>query len=110
MTRRPVFWFVFAAAVLVIAGGLSYFASGSPDGLDSATLQGCDVVQTAEGEELSGACIAQHATEHPLASSPLADYAIGGHSATGGIAGIVGALVTLAVAGVAFWGIARSKR
>lgn len=110
MTRRSVFWLAFAAAVLVIAGGLSYLASGSPDGLDSATLQGCEVVETAAGEELSGACIAQHAGEHPLASSPLADYAIGGQAATGGIAGVIGALVTLAVASAAFWGIARSKR
>ena len=38
--RRP-FFLVFLLIVLVIAGGVSYAASGSPDGLDSATLQGC---------------------------------------------------------------------
>jgi cobalt/nickel transport protein len=110
MTQRRVFFVAFAVVVLVIAGGVSYFASASPDGLDSATRQGCQVVETAEGEQLTGDCIAQHAGEHPLASSPLADYAIGGRPATGGVAGILGALVTLAAAGSAFWVLARARR
>jgi cobalt/nickel transport protein len=108
MTRR--FWVAFAAATLLIAGVVSYFASSSPDGLDSATLRGCEVVETADGEELTGDCIAQHASDHALSTSPLADYAIGGRDGTGGIAGVIGVLVTVAVAGSAFWLIARSRR
>jgi cobalt/nickel transport protein len=110
MTRRRTFFVVFAAVVLVIAGGVSYFASASPDGLDSATRQGCQVVETTDGEQLTGDCIAKHAQEHPMSSSPLADYAIGGREATGGLAGVIGALVTLLMAGSAFWAIARTRR
>jgi cobalt/nickel transport protein len=108
--RRWLFWLAFAAATLLIAGVVSYFASSSPDGLDSATLQGCQVVETADGEELTGDCIAQHADEHALATSPLADYAIGGQDGTGGIAGIIGVVVTVVVAGSAFWLIAHGRR
>jgi len=107
--RRWWFWIGFAVVTLLIAGGVSYLASSSPDGLDSATLQGCEVVETADGEELQGDCIAQHAEEHSLAGSPLADYAIGGQDGTGGLAGILGVLVTIVVAGGAFWAIARSR-
>jgi cobalt/nickel transport protein len=110
MSKRWRFWVAFAAATLVIAGVVSYFASSSPDGLDSATLRGCEVVETADGEELTGDCIAQHAGEHAMSTSPLADYAIGGRDGTGGVAGIIGVLVTVAVAGSAFWLIARSRR
>lgn len=110
MTRRRwAFWVAFAAATLLIAGVVSYFASSSPDGLDSATLRGCDVVETADGEQLTGDCIAQHAGEHHMAASPLADYAIGGHDGTNGIAGVIGVLVTVAVADSAFWLISRSR-
>ncbi|CAN3128375.1 PDGLE domain-containing protein [Mycobacterium sp. smrl_JER01] len=107
--RRWGFWVAFAAVTLLIAGGISYFASSSPDGLDSATLQGCQVVETAEGEELHGDCIAQHAEDHALAGSPLADYALGGQDGTGGAAGLIGVIVTVAVAGAVFWVIARSR-
>jgi cobalt/nickel transport protein len=110
MSGRWRFWLAFAAVTLVIAGVVSYFASSSPDGLDSATLRGCEVVETADGEELTGDCIAQQASDHALSTSPLADYAIGGRDGTGGIAGIIGVLVTVAVAGSAFWLIARSRR
>jgi cobalt/nickel transport protein len=110
MMRRWSFWLAFAAATLLIAGGVSYFASSSPDGLDSATLRGCEVIETTDGEELTGDCIAQHAAEHSLAASPLADYAISGRDGTGGIAGVIGVFVTVAVAGSAFWLIARSRR
>ena len=108
--KRWSFWIAFAAATLLIAGVVSYFASSSPDGLDSATLQGCQVTETVDGEQLTGDCIAQHATEHAMSTSPLADYAIGGQDGTGGIAGIIGVLITVVVAGSAFWLIARSRR
>ncbi len=107
--RRRWFWIGFAMVTLLIAGGLSYVASSSPDGLDSATLRGCEVVETADGEQLRGDCIAQHAADHAMAGSPLADYAVGGQDGTGGLAGIVGVIVTVLVAGGAFWLIARSR-
>jgi cobalt/nickel transport protein len=103
------FWIGFAVVTLLVAGGVSYFASSSPDGLDSATLQGCEVIETADGEVLQGECIAQHAEEHSLAGSPLADYAISGQDGTGGLAGIVGVIVTVVIAGGVFWLIARSR-
>ena len=108
--RSWLFWAGFAVATLFIAGVVSYFASSSPDGLDSATLQGCEVVDTADGEELTGSCIAQHAEDHSLGGSPLADYAVDGGENTGGIAGVIGVVVTLVVAGGAFWLIARSRK
>lgn len=103
------FWVGFAVVTLLIAGGLSYLASSSPDGLDSATLQGCQVVETPQGEQLHGDCIAQHADQHALAHSPLADYTLGGRDGTNGVAGIAGVAVTVLVASGAFWLIARSR-
>ncbi|GFG49691.1 hypothetical protein CQY20_32610 [Mycolicibacterium agri] len=107
--RRGMFWAIFAVVTLVVAGGVSYFASSSPDGLDSATLQGCQVIENGGEEVLTGDCIAQHASDHPLSASPLADYTVAGHEWSGGLAGVIGVAVTLAVAGAAFWAISRSK-
>ena len=92
----------FLLAALVIAGGLSYLASPDPDGLDSVTLHGCTVSETAHGAQLDGTCIAQHASDHRMAGSPLADYAFGGHAGTTGLAGTVGVLVTALAAGLLF--------
>lgn len=110
LRRHWRFWAGFVTAVLLVAGVVSYFASSSPDGLDSATLQGCQVVQTAQGEQLTGNCIAQHATEHAMSVSPLAEYTVFGHPGSVGLAGIIGAVVVLALAGGAFWLLARSRR
>jgi cobalt/nickel transport protein len=93
----------FALVALVIAGALSYFADSDPDGLDSATLKGCEVVETDQGEQLTGECIAQRAGDHHLADSPLADYAVAGDDRFTGVAGILGVLATAAVAGGLFW-------
>ncbi|MFN8032055.1 MAG: PDGLE domain-containing protein [Mycobacterium sp.] len=110
LKRHWRFWVGFAASIVLIAGAVSYFASSSPDGLDSATLQGCQVVQTAQGEQLTGNCIAQHATEHAMSVSPLAEYTVFGHPGSVGLAGIIGAVVVLALAGGTFWLLARSRR
>lgn len=103
------FWAGALILTLLIAGGVSYLASASPDGLDSATLRGCEVVEVDGAEELTGDCIARHADAHALAGSPLADYAVAGQEHTGGVAGVIGVLVTLAVAGGLFWIIARRR-
>lgn len=96
---RKGFLLGFLAVALLVAGGLSYFASSSPDGLDTVALHGC----TENGEQLTGTCIAQHAGEHHTAGSPLADYSLFGGDGTVGLAGILGVLVTLVVAGGLFW-------
>jgi len=103
MKRTWVFFAGFALVALVIAGALSYFADSNPDGLDSATLEGCEVVETDGGEELRGDCIAQRAKDHDLADGPLADYAVGGDDRFTGVAGVVGVLATLVVSGGLFW-------
>jgi cobalt/nickel transport protein len=103
-SRRAAGFFVgFFVVALLVAGGLSYFASPDPDGLDTVALNGCDVVRTDAGEQLEGSCIAQHAGDHALAGSPLADYAVGGGEGTVGLAGVIGVLVTLVLAGGLFW-------
>jgi cobalt/nickel transport protein len=93
----------FALVALIVAGALSYFADSNPDGLDSATLKGCEVVETDAGEQLTGNCIAQRAGDHHLADSPLADYAVDGDDRFTGVAGVLGVLATAVVAGGLFW-------
>ncbi|MDL5157812.1 PDGLE domain-containing protein [Actinomycetospora termitidis] len=93
----------FLLVALLLAGGASYLASSSPDGLDAVTQSGCEAVETEGGEQLQGECIAQNAGEHATAGSPFADYAVGGNEALTGLAGVVGVIATLAVAGGLFW-------
>jgi cobalt/nickel transport protein len=102
-------WAGFLILTLVVAGGLSYLSSSSPDGLDSATLRGCEVIEHNGTEQLTGQCIAQNTASHPLAASPLADYAVGGSEGSGGIAGILGVAVTLAVAVLIFQVLSRAR-
>ena len=101
--RATRFYLGFLLVALIIAGGLSYFASPHPDGLDSVALEGCQVTEIEGAEQLDGSCIAQHATDSATAGSPLADYSILGGEGTVGPAGIVGVLVTLLIAGGLFW-------
>jgi cobalt/nickel transport protein len=82
------FFIGFGVVSLLIAGVLSYFASGSPDGLDKTV-------------EDTG--IAQHAREHPLAGSTFADYALGGDDKFTGLAGVLGVVVVLAISFGLFW-------
>jgi cobalt/nickel transport protein len=98
---------VFGLFALAIAGGLAYFADSNPDGLDAVTRRGCTVVETAQGEQLEGHCIAQNAKDHALSGGPLADYTVGGDDRWTGVAGVIGAVVTLAAAGGLFWGLRR---
>jgi cobalt/nickel transport protein len=102
------FFLGFLLIALVVAGGLSYLADSDPDGLDTVTLHGCE---EGAGGELAGTCIAQNAGEHALAGSPFADYAVavgnGGGEGTVGIAGVLGVVVCLALAGGLFWALRR---
>ncbi|WP_112277160.1 PDGLE domain-containing protein [Lentzea terrae] len=82
------FFIGFAFVSLLIAGVLSYFASGDPDGLDKTV-------------EDTG--IAEHAQEHPFAGSAFADYALGGDDKFTGLAGVLGVIVVLAVSFSLFW-------
>ncbi|NUT95116.1 MAG: hypothetical protein HOY78_24145 [Saccharothrix sp.] len=82
------FFVWFAVVSLVLAGAVSYFASSDPDGLDFVT-------------EEHG--IAEHAQDHPLSGGPFAEYALGGDDRFTGLAGVVGVVLTLAVAGGLFW-------
>jgi cobalt/nickel transport protein len=107
-SRRSTGFFVgFLVVALLVAGALSYFASPRPDGLDTVTLEGCQVVATDAGPQLVGTCIAQNATDHTLAASPLADYTVVGGAGTVGLAGVIGVLVTVVVAGGLFWVLRR---
>lgn len=94
---------------LLLAGVVSNFASGSPDGLESAATRGCTV--DAAGEITGGTCIAQGAKEHEV-GGPFADYAFTGTDngfAATAVSGVAGVLITFALAGGLFW-VTRSRR
>jgi cobalt/nickel transport protein len=72
---------------LLLAGVVSFYASGSPDGLE----------RVAEDEGFL-----DRAEEHAAAEGPLADYQAKGvenDRLAGGVAGVTGALVVLLVTG-----------
>lgn len=99
MRRVPTRWVLAGLAVvaLLFAGVLSYYASGSPDGLE--------YVATEHG-------FIDSAEEHDAADSPLADYSTKGVDdarLSGGLAGVVGTLVVLALAGGLAW-LVRHRR
>ncbi|KAA6221384.1 cobalt ABC transporter permease [Streptomyces albofaciens JCM 4342] len=94
-TRRV--WLAGVAAALVCAGGVSYYASTSPDGLEKvAQDQGMDA----------------KAEEHAAKDSPLADYSvrdIADPRISGGLAGVIGVGATLAV-GTGVFVVVRRRR
>ncbi|MEU4626431.1 PDGLE domain-containing protein [Actinoplanes sp. NPDC023801] len=96
---------------LLLAGVVSSFASGSPDGLDHAAREGCTF--NADDEITGGTCMAQQEQEHQLADSPLAGYAFRGidneYLATG-LSGVAGVLITFAIGGGLFWVLRRRPR
>lgn len=110
MTSRKTTGFILGGLLLalVLAGVVSNFASSSPDGLESATLQGCTTDE--EGTITGGECIAQHAKEQ---SGPLPDYGIPGIDnpyLSTALAGVLGVLATFAVGIGLFWLVARRTR
>ncbi|WP_300683161.1 PDGLE domain-containing protein [Nocardioides sp.] len=91
LRRDRRFYLALFVVALVIAGVVSYYASGSPDGLEHVA---------------STTGFADSAGTHASDGSPLADYGVKGVDnarLSGGLAGIIGVLVTLALAsGVTF--------
>ena len=103
------FLFTGLLTTLVLAGFVSLFASASPDGLESVLLTGCD---TADGEITGGACVLQAAGDHEIGGA-FADYGIGfidNEVLGASLAGVLGVLLTLAVATGLFRLLARGKR
>ena len=88
-------WVTGLLAALLLAGGLSYYASASPDGLEKvAGDHGID----------------RTVQDHAARNSPLADYRtkdVENARLSGGLAGVVGVGATLAVGTGVFWAVRR---
>lgn len=94
MSRRT-FWVAALLVTLLLAGVGSYYASSHPDGLEYVA-------------ERAG--FADKAADHRAADGPLADYRTKGvdnDRLSGGVAGVAGSLVVLALAGGLFWLVRR---
>ena len=109
MTRR-LGWFLAGGLLvaLLLAGVVSNFAAGSPDGLDATAREGCTFDD--RGEITGGTCMLQREQEHQLADSPLADYGIRGIDnpyLSTGLSGVLGVLITFAIGGGIFWLVRR---
>ena len=110
MKRSTGFLLAGLFVALLLAGVVSNFASGSPDGLDAAATRGCTVDDA--GTITGGTCMAQGEKEHETSSSPLADYGIAGFDnpyLSTGLSGVVGVLATFLLAGGVFW-LIRGRR
>lgn len=86
---------VFLLASLLIAGGASYYASSHPDGLNFVA----DKTGFIDKEQAS-----------PTSESPLAGYSTKGiehDRVSGGVAGVAGCLLVLAISGGLFWVLRR---
>jgi cobalt/nickel transport protein len=106
-------WFLAGGLLvaLLLAGVVSNFASGSPDGLDSTAREGCTF--DAAGEITGGTCMAQQEQAHQMADSPLADYGIKGIDnpyVSTGLAGVAGVLITFGIGAGGFWLVRRRER
>ncbi|WP_405728808.1 energy-coupling factor ABC transporter permease [Streptomyces sp. NBC_01537] len=90
-------WLTGIAAALMLAGGVSYYASGSPDGLNKVAIdQGFDSAETG----------------HAAADSPLAGYEtqdVDNERLSGGLAGVIGVGSTLAVGSGVVWAVRRRR-
>ncbi|EYT79268.1 MULTISPECIES: energy-coupling factor ABC transporter permease [unclassified Streptomyces] len=98
-TARPhrKLWITGLVTSLVLAGFVSFYASASPDGLEKvAHDKGIDQKEEA----------------HASADSPLADYGVKDISdarLSGGLAGVIGVGVTIAVGSGVFWVVRRRR-
>ncbi|WP_331445417.1 energy-coupling factor ABC transporter permease [Streptomyces xanthochromogenes] len=95
-STRKVWGFGIVTALL-LAGFVSFYASASPDGLEKvAHDKGIDT----------------KTTQHASSDSPLADYSvkdIGDARLAGGLAGVIGVGVTVAVGSGVFWAVRRRR-
>ncbi|MFF5232246.1 PDGLE domain-containing protein [Dactylosporangium sp. NPDC000521] len=99
-------WFILTGlvAALLLAGVVSNYASGHPDGLDSVARDGCtfDADDTITG----GTCMAQGETDNQTKDSPLAGYGlrgVGNDFLSTGLSGVIGVAATFALGGGVFW-------
>ncbi|HEX2314924.1 MAG TPA: PDGLE domain-containing protein [Thermomonospora sp.] len=95
MNRNRRFLLAFLLVSLVVAGVVSFYASGDPDGL----------TKVAEDKGF-----AAQEKEHALKDSPLGDYGVEGvddERLSGGLAGVIGVGLTAAVGGGLFWVVRR---
>ena len=95
--RNRTIWVVGLVVTLFVAGVISWYASSSPDGLEWAAEQS-GFLDTAEDSAATG--------------SPLADYQLNGADSrlSGGVAGVVGVVAVLVVAGSLTWALRRRGR
>jgi cobalt/nickel transport protein len=85
--RTRTFVLIGLAVALLIAGFGSYYASSSPDGLESTAAE--------QG-------FADSARDSATANSPLAEYSVSGvddSRLSGGLAGVIGVVLVLGLAG-----------
>lgn len=99
-TRRSPRGVLLAGLLLafVLAGFISGYASGSPDGLE----------KVAENEGFLDS-----SRDSIVANSPLADYAVSGidnERLAGGLAGVIGVLLTIALGTLIFYALSRLSR
>jgi hypothetical protein len=93
--RNRRFFALVLLVALLVAGGASYYASSHPDGLSFVA-------------EKTG--FLDHEKKSPTADSPLAGYSTKGvdnERLSGGIAGVSGCLLVLALGGGLFWVLRR---
>ena len=86
------------AVSLVLAAGVSYYASSHPDGFEKPAGE-IGFLDTAE--------------DSPLAGSPLAEYGVAGvenERLSGGLAGVIGVASTTAISFVIFYGLRRFNK
>ena len=86
------------AVSLVLAAGVSYYASSHPDGFEKAAGE-IGFLDTAK--------------ESPLKDSPLAEYGVAGvdnERLSGGLAGVIGVASTAAISFGIFYGLRRFNK
>ncbi|MEV6982562.1 energy-coupling factor ABC transporter permease [Sphaerisporangium sp. NPDC051017] len=87
-----------AVVAVLLAGVVSFYASGSPDGLEKVS-----------GDKGMNA----QERDHPLGGSPLADYGVkgvGNERLAVGVAGVAGVGITVLAGGAVFYAVRRRAR